>query len=274
MKIFVLAVAWLGGINAATANPQGEDAKLIQENHRVQCITYLSTYLASVRSRVQPSIPTFDKDDRRNTQTTFFTSMIHAGELDDSPTSNGQAGPEIASGTFGPLYTNTPAIPSSLGTNKPDPGNKKGSEGASGTHRSFFTDTSNTGRILFTSDSHDGLDIALGTYGPLLTDTSALSTTTTGDLTSGNLEEPGVVSGTYGPFYTDTLALPTLAATHDSTSTGQERPDVASGTYSPFYRGTPTLRRTKSTTGDDTSATIAVAESGSLVATDTLTSAN
>ncbi|KAI8649221.1 hypothetical protein NCS57_01458400 [Fusarium keratoplasticum] len=76
MEMLVLALAWLGGINAATANSQSEGANLTQENHSVQCFTYLSTYLAPVRSRVQSPIPTFEKDDGRNTQTTFYTSSV------------------------------------------------------------------------------------------------------------------------------------------------------------------------------------------------------
>lgn len=251
MKTLILALAWLRGINAATANLQSEDAKLTQESHSVQCFTYLSTYLAPVRSQAQSPIPTcklypsshpvisdimiVKEDDGRNTQTTFYTSMIHVGELDDLPTSNGHVGFEVASGTFEPLNANAPPVPSSLETNRPDLGNKKGPEMASGTRKSFFTDTSHAGRISSNSDSHDGPDIA---------------------------------SGTYGPFYTDTPALPTFAATYDSTSTDQKGPDVASGTYSPFYRDTPTVRRTRST-GDGTSATIIEDESGNLVATDT-----
>ncbi|EEU33969.1 uncharacterized protein NECHADRAFT_88040 [Fusarium vanettenii 77-13-4] len=268
MKMLVLALAWVGGINAATPNSQNEDAKLTQESHRVQCFTYLSTYLAPVRSRAQASLPTLEENDGENTQTTFYTRRIHVDELDGSPSSNGQVGHGVASGTFEPLYTNTPLVSSSSETNIPNLGNKKGAEMATGTGRDFFTDTSHTGRMPPNSDSHDGLDIDSGTYGTLLTDTLAPSTMATGGYNSGDLEEPDVASGTYGPFYTDTPALPTLAATRHFTSTGQQRLDVASGTYSPFYRDTPTLWRTKSTTGDGTSATIAMVESGNPVATD------
>ncbi|WAO91381.1 Hypothetical protein NCS54_00884800 [Fusarium falciforme] len=268
MKMLVLALTWLGGINPATANSPSEDAKLTQENHSVQCFTYLSTYLAPVRSRVQPPIPTFENDDGRNTQTTFYTSMIHVGELDNSPTSNDHVGYEVVSGTFEPLHANTPPVPSSLEANRPDLGNKKGAEMASGTRRSFFTDTPHVGRISPNSDSHDGPDIASGTYEALPTDRRAPSTIVIGDSTSGNPGEADIASGTYGPFYTDTPALPTFAATYDSTSTDQKGPYVASGTYSPFYRDTPTLRRTRST-GDGTSATMTVEESGNLVATNT-----
>ncbi|UPL03186.1 hypothetical protein LCI18_014120 [Fusarium solani-melongenae] len=265
MKILVLALAWLGGINAATANSQSEDAKLTQESYSVQCFTYLSTYLAPVRSRVQPPIPTFEKDDGRNAQTTFYTSMIHVGELDESPTLNGHVGDEVASGTFEPLNANTPPIPSALETSRRNLGNKKGAEMVSGTYRSFFTDTPHAGP---NSDSHDGPDITSGTYGPLPTDRRASSTMGIDDSTSDNPGEAEIASGTYGPFYTDTPVLPTFVTTYDSTSTDQKGPDVASGTYSPFYRDTPTLRRTKST-GDGTSATMTVDKSRNLDATDT-----
>lgn len=209
-----------------------------------------------------------EKDDGRNTQTTFYTSMIHVDELDDSPTLNGHVGYEVASGTFETLNAKTSPVPSSSETNRRDLGSKKGAEMASGTRRSFFTDTPHAGRISPNSDSHDGPYIASGTYGPLPTDRRATSTIAIGDSTSGNPGGADIASGTYGPFYTDTPALPTFAATYDSTSTDQKGPDVASGTYSPFYRDTPTLRKTRST-GDGTSATMTVDESGNLVATDT-----
>ncbi|RSL59525.1 hypothetical protein CEP54_007232 [Fusarium duplospermum] len=225
MKIHVLALSWLGGIYAVTANPQSGDAKSTHENHMVQCFTYLSTYLVPVRSPIQPSIATVQKDDRGNTRTTFLTSMINADELSDSFTSSGQIGPAVASGTEESFYITTSAFPTSLSTNKFSPGNKNGFDAAFGT---FLTNTLSEGETSSSSDSHDGLDIASGTYGPFYTDTPAPPAMTASESTSGSLEEPDVASGTYGPFYTDTPTVPRLGVTSDSTSTSQERIDIGS----------------------------------------------
>lgn len=164
---------------------------------------------------------------------TFLTSIVHADELDGSSTSSGQIGFEVASGTPGPFYTNTPAVPTLSGTNKPNLGRKKGSEAGTETHRVSFADQASAGRTSSTSGSYDG---------------------------------PVIASGTYGPFFTDTPALPTLSATDSLTLSSQERIDVASGTYSPFYRDTPTLQRTRST-GDGASNTITRVGSGGVAAT-------
>ncbi|RSL96463.1 hypothetical protein CEP52_011457 [Fusarium oligoseptatum] len=253
MKTHVLALSWLGGINAVTANPQNTDAKPTHENHIVQCFTYLSTYLVPIRSPIQPSIATVQKDGGENAQTTFLTSMIHADELGDSLTSGGQLGPDVASETDDSFYTTTSAFPTSLLTNTPNPVNKNGPDVASGTPGVFFTNTFDGGDTSSTSNSHDGPDIASGTYGPFFTDTPAPPAMTASDSTEGNLEEPDVASGTYGPFYTDTPTFTRLVATGDSASTSEERLEIASGTYSPFYRDTPTFTRLAAT--DDSAST-------------------
>ncbi|RSL97710.1 hypothetical protein CDV31_012890 [Fusarium ambrosium] len=301
MKTHVLALSWLGGINTVIANPQSGDAKSTHENHMFQCFTYLSTYLVPIRSPIQPSIATVQKAKGGGTLTTFLTSMIHADELDDSLTSGGQLGPDVALETDDSFYTSTSAFPTSSSTNKPSPVNKNGPDVAFGTPGPFFTNTFDGGDTSSTSNSHDGSDVASGTYGPFFTDTPAPPAMTASDSTEGNLEEPDVASGTYGPFYTDTPTFTRLAATDDSTSTSEERVEIASGTYSPFYRDTPTFTRLAATdesastseerievasgtyspfyrdtptgratisTGDGTSVMITLTEGGSLDTTD------